>query len=403
MKWLNLLFLIPVLLGIMFFKNQVSGRKPPEKKQTAQAVLRVDTEDVEERALPRRLEGFGTVVTEREWTAVPQVSGKVVSVHPNLRTGGVISAGQVLFVIETIDQQLEQERILAEGRAMAAEIEQVQQRKKRLQAQLEAARGTLSLLQKEEARYQTLYEKGATPASTVDARRRDVLNQERAIKEIESNIATIPAQIDAVQARMSANRANLQKQGVQIGRSVVKAPFNGRLGEVYLEVGQVVSAGSQLFTMQGNDEVRIEARFPQAQLGQFPLKTAYVTTPSGRQVKANIGPLREQVDPVSRTASVQLTVSNLANGHLLPGALVGVVLEGESHEPRPVVPRSALHNRSVFLVEDGKLTRREIQVAFREGDFLAVESGLQGGEKLVVSDPGLAIEGTPVLVKGQEQ
>ena len=102
MKWLNLLFIIPVLLGIMFFKNQVSGRKPPEKKQTAQAVLRVDTEDVEERALPRRLEGFGTVVTEREWTAVPQVSGKVVSVHPNLRTGGVISAGQVLFVIETI-------------------------------------------------------------------------------------------------------------------------------------------------------------------------------------------------------------------------------------------------------------------------------------------------------------
>ena len=54
-------------------------------------------------------------------------------------------------------------------------------------------------------------------------------------------------------------------------------------------------------------------------------------------------------------------------------------------------------------MEDGKLTRREIQVAFREGDFLAVESGLQGGEKLVVSDPGLAIEGTPVLVKGQEQ
>lgn len=403
MKWLNLLFIIPILLGIMFFKNQVSGRKPPEKKQSAQAVLRVETEEVEQRALPRRLEGFGTVVTEREWTAVPQIGGRVVSVHPNLRTGGVIAAGQVLFVIETIDQQLEQERILAEGRAMSAEIEQVQQRKKRLEAQLEAARGTLTLLQKEEARYQTLYEKGATPASTVDARRRDVLNQERVIKEIESNIATVPAQIDAVQARMSANRANLQKQGVQIGRSVVKAPFNGRLGEVYLEVGQVVSAGSQLFTMQGNDGIRIEARFPQAQLGQFPLKAAYVTTPSGRQLKADIGPLREQIDPVSRTASVQLTVGNLANGHLLPGALVGVILEGESHQPRPVVPRSALHNRSVFLVKEGKLARQEIEVAFREGDYLAIESGLQGGEKLVISDPGLAIEGTPVLLKGQEK
>jgi multidrug efflux pump subunit AcrA (membrane-fusion protein) len=403
MKWLNLLAIIPIIIGILIFKGAVSGRKPPEKKAEPEATVLVETEPVEARALPRLLSGFGSVVAERRWTAVPQISGKVTNVHPNLKTGGFISKDQVLFVIETVDQGLEQDLILAERRALQAEIAQVGQRKIRLEQSLEAARSTLALLQREEDRYQNLFEQGATPASTVDAQKRAVLTQQRIITDIESNISTLPAQVDAVNARISGTQANLQKQSVQIGRAIVRAPFHGRLGEVYLEKGQVVSAGSQLFSMQGSDQVRVEARFPQAQLGEFPLTGARVTTPSGQVLKARVGPLRENVDPVSRTASVQLTVDAGSDGALLPGALVQVTLEGQPHDPYPVIPRSALHNRQVFLVVDGKLARREIEIAFREGDLIAVKRGLEQGESLVVSDPGLAMDGSLVQVMTKER
>lgn len=405
MKWVLRLFslLIPVALGIFIFKGAVSGREEPKKETEPQSVLRVETDTVRVQSLPRLLRGFGSVVAARKWTAIPQISGKVTNIHPNLKTGGTIAQGQVLFVIETIDQGLEQERILADRRALEAEIRQVDQRKIQLKQSLQAAQGSLRLLQKERDRYQKLFEAGATPASTVDARQREVLNQQRVIEDIESNITTLPYQVDAVRARISANRVNLQKQGVQIGRSVVRAPFNGRLGEVYLEVGQVVSAGAQLFQLQGSDELRVEARFPQAQLGAFPIKGATVTTPAGLELSAQVGPLREQIDPITRTASVQLTVASTKDASFIPGASVGVELAGDPHAPLPVIPRSALRNGQVFTVADGKLQRKRVEVAFREGDNVAIEQGLEEGEQLVISDPGLAMDGTLVQIAPQDR
>ena len=403
MKHLNWLAIIPVILGILLFKNMASSRKTPEKVTEPEAAVVVQTETVTEVALSQTLKGFGTVVAAREWTAVPQISGKVTYVHPNLRTGEKVNSGDVLFTIETVDQDLEQQRILADQRALDAEIAQLKKREKQLKSSLNVARTTLQSLEREVQRYERLFQEGATPESTLDARRRDVLNQQRIIEDVETSITTIPDQIRAVQARQDANTASIQKQSVQVGRAVVRAPFNGRLNEVYLEKGQVVSAGSQLFTLQGDDQVKVEARFPQSQLGTFPILEATVTTPSGRTVPAAVGPLREEVDPVSRTASVQLAVAADVDSVLLPGALVGVTLVGPARQPYPVIPRVALHNGFVFTVEEGRLKQVAVEEAFREGEQVAIKSGIQEGDQVVVSDPGLAMNGSLVTVATSER
>jgi multidrug efflux pump subunit AcrA (membrane-fusion protein) len=401
-KHLNWLAVIPVILGIFVFRSMVQNREAPKKATEPEAAIVVQTETAVKRALPQTLKGFGTVVSAREWTAVPQISGKVTYVHPNLRTGERVNADDVLFTIETVDQGLEQQRIQADQRTLDAEIAQLRKRKKQLLSSLDVANSTLQSLQREVQRYEKLYQQGATPETTLDARRRDVLNQQRAIEDIETNITTIPDQIRAVEARQDANIASIQKQSVQVGRAVVRSPFNGRLKEVYLEKGQVVSAGSQLFTLQGDDQVKVEARFPQSQLGTFPILQATVTTPSGRDVQATIGPFREEVDSISRTASVQLLVEAGVDQVLLPGALVGVTLSGPAHEPHVVVPRVALHNGFVFTVKDGRLQQTPVKEAFREGDRVAIESGLQEGEQVVISDPGLAMNGSLVTVATSE-
>ena len=403
MKWLNLLAIVPIVLGILIFKNVVSGRKAPAKAPQPEIAVTVETETVESLALPRLLQGFGTVVSGREWSAIPQISGKVSNVHPKLSTGEYISQGQVLFVIETVDQELEQERILAERRAIQADIDQISARGEQLKKSIDLAEETLALLKTEEERYLKLFQAGATPASTVDARKREVLAQQRAIEDLKTTLATLPDQAGANRARIEAAEANIQKQSVQIGRSVVKAPFNGRLGEVYLEAGQVVSAGSALFTLQGSDAVRVEARFPQAQLADFSVQNAFIKTPSGERLPVKVGPLRERIDPVSRTASVQLTVPTGAEALLLPGALVEVTLEGRPHQAMPVVPRTVIRNGQIFLVENGRLLRRPVETAFTEGDYVALKSGAKAGDTVVVSDPGLAMDGSQVRIAGAEK
>ena len=404
LKWLNLLAIIPILFGLWFLKSSVAQRKAPEKKSEPEVSMRVEVQTVAEESLPRVLNGFGTVVAERRWTAVPQVSGKVTSIHPNLKTGQTVAKGSVLVTIDTADQRLEESRIQSENRVLQSEIAQIDSRKQQLKSTLKVAQISLTLLQKEEARYQKLYQSGAVAASTVDARHRDVLQQQRAIEEIRTNIATLPAQVQGVRARMSVQNSNIQKQRLQVSRSVIRAPFTGRLGEVFLEVGQVVNAGSQLFTMEGRDQLKVEAKFTPEQLLDFPVQRAAILLPDGTRYPADIGPLREKVEPTSRTASVQLLVNAPVSDDspLLPGALVEVELEGSAHPVYPVVPRLAVQNGQVFLVVEGRLQRRAVEIAFRQGDKVAISEGLRGGEKIVVSDPGLAIDGSLVEVTETE-
>lgn len=404
MKWLNLLAIIPVVLGLFILKSSISSKPKPKEKQRVEASIEVRVEKVQRSRLPRKLEGYGTVVAERSWTAIPQVSGKVISVHPNLRTGGLVGAGELLFSIETIDQSLEQTRIMSDNRALEAEVRQIENRKRKLISARESALATLELLKKEEARYQNLFQAGAAAASTVDQRHREVLAQQRAIDDLESTIATLPNQVEAVQARMTSGQVNIRKQAVQAGRATVVAPFDGRLGEVYLEPGQVVNAGSQLFTLQGSQQLRVEARFPTTALADFPLKEAYVNLPDGQRFKASVGPLREMVDRSSLTAALQLTVDAAPDPTVpfLPGALVSVELVGEPYPELPVIPRTAVRNGQVFTVKDGRLARQQVSVAFRATDRVGIESGLKAGETLVTSDPGLAIDGSLVVVSGKD-
>lgn len=404
MKWLNLFAIVPVLIGLFILKSSIASKPKPEEKQKQEASVEVRVEEVRRLRLPRKLEGYGTVVAERNWTAIPQISGKVVSIHPNLKTGGLVGAGEVLFRIETIDQSLEQTRILADNRSLEAEIRQIESRKAKLISARKSAQATLELLKKEEKRYQNLYQSGAAAASTVDQRHREVLAQQRAIDDLESTIDTLPNQVEAVRARMASAQVNIRKQAVQAGRATVVAPFDGRLGQVYLEPGQVVNAGSQLFTLQGSQQLRVEAKFPTASLANFPLKEAYVSLPDGQRFKATIGPLREQVDSTSLTASLQLTVDAPADRSqpFLPGALVAVELRGEPYPEAPVIPRTAVRNGQVFTVKDGRLARQNVSIAFRADDMVGIESGLEAGQTLVTSDPGLALDGSLVVVSGKD-
>lgn len=400
LKWLNLLAIIPIVLGVWYLRSQVAQRKSPEKKSEPEVSIRVQVQTVEEKTLPQVLRGFGTVVAERRWTAVPQVSGKVTSIHPNLRTGETVVQGSILVTIDTSDQRLEEARIQSENQVLQTEISQIESRKKQLQSTLKVAQSSLALLQKEEARYQNLFDSGAVSASTVDARHREVLQQQRVIEDIQTNLATLPAQVQGVRARMSVQNSNIEKQRLQVSRSVIRAPFTGRLGEVFLEVGQVVNTGAHLFTLEGREQLKIEAKFTPQQLLDFPVRRAAIILPDGTRYPAEIGPLGEKVEPNSRTASVQLLVSaGLAqDSPLLPGALVEVELIGADRAVHPVVPRLAVQNGQVFTVVDGRLQRKPVTIEFRQGDQVAISEGLRAGEKIVISDPGLAIDGSLVEV-----
>ncbi len=113
----------------------------------------------------------------------------------------------------------------------------------------------------------------------------------------------------------------------------------------------------------------------------------------------------QRVSPVvdAETGTIKVTLEVDARGKLRPGMFARVFLETDIHRDTLVIPRTALSLESigdtVYVLADGDVaSRREVELGFREGDYVEVTSGVAVGEAVVtVGQDGLS-EGTPLKV-----
>jgi multidrug efflux pump subunit AcrA (membrane-fusion protein) len=118
--------------------------------------------------------------------------------------------------------------------------------------------------------------------------------------------------------------------------------------------------------------------------------------------------VRESVDQQTRTIGIVVAIDE-PNKMVIPGRrplltkdlFCEVELKAADSISAIVVPYSAIIGRTVFLLtKENRLIKREVTLGFSQGTFVTIESGIQPGHMVVVSDPVPAIEGMlvdPVL------
>lgn len=127
--------------------------------------------------------------------------------------------------------------------------------------------------------------------------------------------------------------------------------------------------------------------------------------------KAEFVRFDDEVDAQTRTMGVVVAVDRpyekVIPGHRPPlskGMFVQVVLRGKSHRARILVPRAAVRDEAVLVVdEENRLRRRPVKVLFSQGRIAVIEQGLTPGERVLVSDLVPAVEGMllqPTLDEG---
>jgi len=192
--------------------------------------------------------------------------------------------------------------------------------------------------------------------------------------------------------------------------------------------GQVLTRGEKLFEAHGTEAVEVEVGFQPDQLRRLLPATSRRRLQSGMTMPAlrelfdlevtvtlrsgdwvarwpgRFDRIREVVDPRLRTIHLVVVVDDPYE-QVIPGvrpALVrGMYCEIELRAPaRPqtvVLPRSALREGRVFILdEERRLRARAVETAFQQDDLVVIAGGLQGGERVIVSDPAPAIEGMQV-------
>jgi membrane fusion protein (multidrug efflux system) len=226
------------------------------------------------------------------------------------------------------------------------------------------------------------------------------LQYERAQNLFERKAVTKANLLDAVTNRDVAE-ARLATAKLQLEKSRVRAPWAGRVAAKRVEVGDFVAPGAPLFELVDASRLIVRAPARSADVRYLAAgREVEVTVDAfpGESFRARIERLGAELDPSTRTLAVEAEIAN-ADGRLKPGMLARLEVPRRTLDSALVVPQSAVVDlegaKAVYLVEDGRAVRREVELGPVVGEEVVVE-GLAAGDRVIVEGLHAVAEGQPV-------
>jgi len=220
-------------------------------------------------------------------------------------------------------------------------------------------------------------------------------------RELMDTEALSKAQFDQLEATLKANRARLEAARARFEDSVIRAPFNGRVGLRRVSVGTLISPGDVITTLDDTSVIKLDFSVPENFLSTLREGLAVrATAPAfpGRAFAGKVASIDSRVDLNTRSVTVRALLSN-EDGALRPGMFLNVTLANDERAAL-VIPEEALtpeaERQFVFVVNDGKAERREVRIGNRRPGSVEVLAGLVAGEKVIVEGTQKVRDGVPV-------
>jgi membrane fusion protein (multidrug efflux system) len=291
-------------------------------------------------------------------------------------SGASVQEGDLLVQLDT---RQERARIAQEEAKLAA-----------VQAARELARLTFE-------RMQSLVSEGAITRAEYD---QAVAQQKQAVAEE----AQAKAQIEEILAT--------------IARKTIRAPFSGILGLRQVNLGQYLSSGDEVVSLQSFDPIYVNFGVPQQDAGQVEVgRTVRVTTEDTANVAfaGRVTAINSIVDETTRNVQIQATFTN-PKRRLKPGMFVQTEILLGANRELVTLPASAVsyapYGDSVFVVTDLKdpngrsyrgVRQQFVKLGASRGDQIAIVTGVKPGEEIVSSGVFKLRNGAAVLVNNKVQ
>ncbi len=233
------------------------------------------------------------------------------------------------------------------------------------------------------------------------------LLNERVISRAEFDRAT--AEHQQADARVGEIRAAIE-------RKTIRAPFTGVLGIRHVNLGQYLSGGDALVTLQSLNPIYVNFGVPQQTAGQMRVgHEVRITTEdlAGVGFPGRVTAVDSTVDEATRNVQVQATLANPA-GTLRPGMFVQTHVSLGAARAVVSLPASAISyapfGDSVFVIADLKdqnghayrgVRQQFVKIGSARGDQIAVTSGVKPGDEVVTSGVFKLRNGAAVLVNNK--
>jgi len=239
-----------------------------------------------------------------------------------------------------------------------------------------------------------------------------VSEQEREDKKAQNFEAA--AELNAAQAQVGLDQANVDRLTALEGFKNVTAPFTGVITERRIDLGNLVTAGSTasttpLYQMTEDDPIRIFVDAPQSAVTQLlPPGTPTTITVDylpNRTFEGKVTRTAQAVNPAARTLRVEIDIPN-PDRALVPGTYVDVSFELQSGGLIEI-PAAALLFRTkgpqVAVVEKGIVTIKDVIIERDNGNTVDISSGLKEGDKVALNLSSRIVSGEHVEADEADQ
>ena len=326
--------------------------------------------NIQPKSVQLKVNSQGSVMPSTESQLIPEVSGRVAWMSPNLVAGGYFNDQDILIRVDDADYKTKLNR--AKAALKRAEAEQ----------------------QHNEFEY------------------RRMLSLEKRSLVSRSQLENALRAFRVADATLQDAQANFQQAEQDIARTEIKAPFAGLVRSENVDIGQFVSRGSPIATIYAGDQVEVRLPIADRQLAylnipvnirgeipsEFQPKVKLTAQYAGQTLEWQGQIVRSEAEIDVSSRMVQLVARVESNNNSVPlsvGLFVSAEIEGLAAENVVVLPREALRNDNQVLVvdEEDRLRFRKIEPLRLYQNDLLVRAGLQAGERVCISPIQTAIEG----------
>jgi multidrug efflux system membrane fusion protein len=381
---LRILIPLVVLAGAGYLTYvMIQSRPAPPTRVVEPVVPLVETIDVSFGSVTLIVRAEGTVAPRSETELIPEVAGRVLEISPSLVVGGFFEEDDVLFRLDSRDYEL----------AVTLAYAAIAQANLRLETERQEAA---------------------------------VAEREWALLDIgqPTPLALREPQIAEALASLASAEATLERAEFDLERTLVRAPYDGRVRAERIDIGQFVQRGNSVATLYAVDAAEVRLPIPDSELAFVDLPLGYrdgteeVSRPrvtlrtqfAGAshewigwidRTEGEIDPRTRMVHAIARVDDPYSRGSNPNRPPLAVGMFVEAEILGRTSGPVAALPRSVLRGAEQVLLVDSQneLVFRDVEVFRLERERVLIGGGIEAGDRIVVSPLESAVEGMKVRVQ----
>jgi len=327
---------IPVLFSILIITGIVSCHSGSKNKNTQDkrpaVVLSVEGYIVKPSLLAVTIQVSGSLLPFEETVLMPETGGRVVMI--NLPEGKLVKKGTVL--VKLYDGEL--------------------------QAQLKKSQTQLEL------------------AEQTEKRQRELLKV--------SGISQFD--YDQTVFQINSIKDDINLLNVQIGKTELKAPFDGVIGLKNISVGAQATSSTAVATIRMVNRLKLDFSVPEKYSRELVPGKLLTFTVEGDSAKytAVVMATEGGIEQDTRNLKVRAVVDHVSPA-LKPGAFATVELILGQHADALLVPTQSIipqaRNKKLIVARDGKAEFITVTTGIRQAEFIEVLNGIQGGDTVVTT------------------